>query len=167
MKKNNVFFGILIILIGLSFLFNFSFFRFLFAAFIIWLGIRLLTGEEQKFDYGFKGKVHEDFLKRILIFSGINEKVVSNDFQGTDLVAIFGGGEVDLSEVKLSKGKAELNLVAIFGGLKIKVPKNCNIRSEGIGILGGFNNKASGSSKNTASVLIRGVAIFGGVEIVN
>jgi len=83
------------------------------------------------------------------------------------LVVVFGGGELDLSQVKTKQKQVTIEVVAIFGGLKIIIPPSWQVKSEGVGILGGFNNQAQlkGSKKTTA--IIEGVAIFGGVDISN
>ncbi len=164
---SRVFFGILIILFGLSFLFKFPFFNVLLAIVVIGLGIKVLGGRGSGFDMGRRGETNEDFLKRVLIFSGINRKVVSDTFGGAEVVAIFGGGDIDLSEVKTEGKTLNLDLVAIFGGLKVRVPESWDVESEGMGFLGGFENNTSSPAKESVAVRVKGVAIFGGVEVVN
>ena len=39
-------------------------------------------------------------------------------------VVIFGGGDLDLSQVKTSEASIDLELVAVFGGARLIVPKN-------------------------------------------
>ncbi len=134
--------GILIILLGVSFIFNFPVFRIALAILVIWLGIRLLTGSPNQINFNNPSATVEDKIDRVLILSGINQVYKSQN---------FGGGQV----------------IAIFGGLKLTVPQSWTIRSEGIGILGGFNNNTETKGKQPIEARIKGVAILGGVEVVN
>lgn len=163
--NGRVIIGSILILIGLSAVFDFPFFNLLFAGFIIWLGIKIISGSSDQFRTS--SETNDDQIKRVLIFSGIDQKVTSNNFTGGEIVAVFGGGDVDLSQVKTRSNKVELNFVTIFGGLKVKIPSSWSVNSEGMGILGGFNNRSKGEGKKVTVATIKGVAIFGGVEIVN
>jgi len=55
------------------------------------------------------------------IFGGSNRRV-SGDFKGADLVAIFGGGSLDLRNASMSADEAVVNVNAIFGGFEVRVP---------------------------------------------
>jgi hypothetical protein len=168
--RSHTLLGIIIILLGLSILFHFPIINFLFAFVILWIGVKILTGQNQMFGNlasQTKGTLNEDFVNRVMIFSGIKAKVGSQSFEGAELVTIFGGGEIDASEVKAKGNKVTLDLVAIFGAIKVKVPKGWSVKSEGVGILGGFNNNTVSSPKSTVTVNLKGAAIFGGVEVVN
>lgn len=167
MSQSRFFFGILIILIGISLLVDFPLLRFAFPLLIIWLGIKMISRPVGKKSPTSTSENSENIINRVLIFSGIKQRVLSDDFQKAELVVVFGGGELDLSQAKTKQKQIEIEVVAVFGGMKIIVPKNWHVQSEGMGILGGFNNKTelSGTKKTTAK--IDGVAIFGGVEVVN
>lgn len=168
--KSHTLLGVVIILIGLSILFNFPIFNFLVAFVILWIGVKILTGQSRTFGNlasSTKGTLNEDFLNRVLIFSGIKARVNSQHFEGMELVTIFGGGELDASEAKPKGNKLEIDLVAIFGGIKLRIPKGWSVRSEGVGILGGFNNNTQAPPKTSVTVNLKGAAIFGGVEVVN
>jgi hypothetical protein len=162
--------GLIIILIGLSILFNFPIFNFLFAFIILWIGVKILTGQGKSFGGMVTktgGTISEDFVKRVLIFSGIKAKLKTDNFEGMDVVSIFGGGEIDASGVKTKKTSIDIDLVSIFGGLKLTLPKGWVVKSEGAGIIGGFNNNTNVSGKSTVTVHLKGAAIIGGVEVVN
>lgn len=165
MNTGRLILGLLVILFGVSVFIDIPVFKFAFALMVIWLGIRVLTGKEGSFmGNDERGETAEDEINRVMIFSGINRKFVSNDFKGGDIVAIFGGGEIDLSDVKTKQETIELDIVAVLGGLKIIVPETWSVRSEGVGILGGFDSKVKSKEKGTKAV-IKGVAILGGVEV--
>jgi len=167
--RGHIIAGVIIILIGLSILFGFPLFNFIFAFIVIWIGVRILTGrgEMDHFWSEGKGSASEDYFRRVLIFSGIRTKLKTENFEGMELVTIFGGGEVDAGGVGTKKTDIDIDLVAIFGGVKLRLPKGWEVKSEGTGILGGFDNKTVSSAKSGVTVHLKGAAIFGGVEVVN
>jgi hypothetical protein len=168
--RSHTLLGVIIILIGLSILFHFAIFNFLFAFVILWIGVKILTGQSEVFGSiasATKGVLNEDSVNRVLVFSGIKTKLKTENFQGMEVVTIFGGGEIDAGLVKTKKTNIDVDLVAIFGGLKLIVPKGWQVKSEGVGIIGGFNNSTNSPVKSGVTVHLKGAAIFGGVEVAN
>ena len=160
--------GAFIILIGISILFDLNLFKIIFPLLLIWIGVQVILGKDGGGNAYVRSDVQEDSIKRVLIFSGINQKISSSNFKGGEIVTVFGGGDIDLSEAKTKEKNIKLELVAVLGGLRIQVPQNWAIQSEGIGILGGFENRTNGKDiKKTVEVSIKGVAVLGGVEISN
>ena len=54
----------------------------------------------------------------------------------------------------------------IFGGIDLKLPDNVNVKSSGIPIFGGVENKkVKANKKNVPTVNINYVCIFGGTDI--
>jgi len=157
--------GLLVVLLGLSFLLELPLFRIAFSFIIIWVGYQIITGQKWQTPNIVPTTVNENSIKRVLIFSGIDQKITSSAFKNAEIIAIFGGGQLNLNEVKTASDSIELNIVAIFGGLKLIVPPSWNIDSEGVGIVGAFNNRTNPRSSKI-KVIMKGVAIFGGVEVV-
>jgi hypothetical protein len=59
---------------------------------------------------------------------------------------------------------------AIFGGIEIKVPDNWQVTSDGTGIFGGFSDETAHPPEGTPGLkrlIIKGEAVFGGVEVKN
>lgn len=93
MSQARIILGILIILLGISFFTDFPLFRIAIALFVIWIGIRILTGV----DIGeAKNQIEtqEERINRVLIFSGINRKYTPKNFKGGEVVAVFGRVEI-------------------------------------------------------------------------
>jgi hypothetical protein len=82
-------------------------------------------------------------------------------------IAIMGGVELDLSEAELTAQVTEIDVIAVMGSVVVTVPPGVRLESDGIAILGGFEDQlrepASGDP-NAPIVRVRGVAIMGGVE---
>lgn len=158
-------FGAFIILLGLGFLFDTNLIRFLLPLILIIIGLRIISGNNRNWDISKKSESKDDKFSRVAIFSPINEKITAENFQKAEAVAVFGGGEIDLSQSRTKAKNIELELVAVFGGIKVIVPTTWKINSEGVGILGGFTNNTKGNG--SVNVKLQGVSIFGGVEVVN
>ncbi len=110
----------------------------------------------------------EGYLSDISIFSGGMKIIKSDHFKGGNLTAVFGGSEFDLRQVKLDDDGAVIDVVTIFGGTKFIVPEDWNVYTDTIAILGGVSDKRPVKViNNTAdkTLIIKGVVIFGGVEI--
>jgi len=167
MSQARLIVGLIIILLGVNILFDLSLVKILFSLFVIWLGVRVLTGNQGKWSVETKTRMHEDVLKRVILFSKFDTRLLSQDFKKAELVIIFGASDVDLSEVKTKQPSVDLDCVAIFGALKMRVPKSWSVKSDGVGMIGAFTNQAKPPVKKAVEANLKGVAIFGGVNIVN
>jgi len=111
----------------------------------------------------------DDYIDIINIFSGGERQVVSENFRGGKLTAIFGGGELDLTKAKLAPGSGVLEIACIFGGTTIIVPDDMYVKIEVVPILGGFGDSRKltpGRTVDTTRMLIiKGAVIFGGGEV--
>lgn len=165
--RASMIFGIIIVIFGLNILFDFPFFEVLFALLIIWLGYKMIIRSRKDFDSVGEKNMSEDFLNKVLVFSGLKTKFSSKNFQGGELVTVFGGIEIDATNSLSKEKEIDLDMTAVFGGITIKVPKDWKVKCEGIAMFGGYDNKTENPSKPSLIVHIKGAAIFGGVEIIN
>ncbi|HWY98646.1 MAG TPA: DUF5668 domain-containing protein [Bacteroidia bacterium] len=111
----------------------------------------------------------DDFIDSVSIFGGVHKVIVSKDFKGGDVVNIFGGAEINLSQADI-KGTVVLELVQIFGGTKIIVPADWEIQSKMVSVFGGVEDKRNpiAAKHNPDKVLvIDGTSIFAGIEILS
>lgn len=109
----------------------------------------------------------DDFVDSTSIFGGAKKIVISKNFKGGDLVNIFGGTELDLSQADFT-GIAVIELTTIFGGTKLLVPSNWSVKSEAVTIFGGIEDKRKMQPVTEAPekiLVIRGTVIFGGIDI--
>ena len=98
----------------------------------------------------------------------VKRKVVSQDFRGGALTAIMGGCELDLRQASISSGQAVIDTFALWGGIEIKVPQEWSVVVQGTPILGAFDDKTVRVGGDGSKVLvIKGVALMGGVELKN
>ena len=109
----------------------------------------------------------DDFINTTAIFGGSKKIVLSKNFKGGDIVNVFGGSEINLSQADISE-EATLELTTIFGGATLVVPSNWSIKSEAVTIFGGIQDKRSMPNLTDAStkvLILKGTVIFGGIEI--
>lgn len=105
-----------------------------------------------------------------VIFGGREVFVNSQNLAGGKATSIFGGIEFDLRRASLKPGGAVIDCVSVFGGCGFKIPMDWNVRNEVTTIFGAFTDKR-GETYNeryydpSKTLVIKGVSIFGGVEI--
>jgi predicted membrane protein len=111
----------------------------------------------------------DDYIDIVNIFSGGERQIVSENFRGGKLTAIFGGGEIDLTKAKLATGTSVLEIACVFGGTTIIIPDNWYVKIEVTPILGGFGDSRKLSPGRTVDstkmLIIKGAVIFGGGEV--
>ncbi|MHB8579423.1 MAG: LiaF transmembrane domain-containing protein [Ignavibacteriaceae bacterium] len=177
-NSHNKAFGFLLLFIGALFLIpkifpNISFNSDLFFPIvIIAFGFYIMFRRNINW-YHFHGRVNrqlnKDHIDDVSIFGGGHKVIISDNFQGGNITAIFGGSEIDLSNCKLAEGENVIDVLLMFGGTSIFVPKEWNININVTPLFGGFSNKYRrefhGPVDSTRTLIVKGVAIFGGGEI--
>ena len=111
-------------------------------------------------------------LNEAVVFGGLERRMISQDFQGGDITAIFGGVDLDLTEARMQGNEATLAITAIFGGVELRIPAGWQIAFRGAPIFGGIEDKtravrADDPANPLKMLVITGAVIFGGLEIKN
>jgi cell wall-active antibiotic response 4TMS protein YvqF len=109
----------------------------------------------------------DDVINSTCIFSGAKKVILSKNFKGGEMVNIFGGCEIDLTQADMTT-PAVLEVTAIFGGATLIVPSNWAIKSEAVTIFGGIGDKRKimpMTDGPTKTLILKGTMIFGGMEI--
>jgi predicted membrane protein len=116
-----------------------------------------------------KGITGDDYIDIVNVFSGGERQIVSENFRGGKISAVFGGMELDLTKAKLAPGRNELEIACVFGGATFIVPDDWNISIEVTPVLGGFTDSRKlipGRVVDpTKQLAIKGAVVFGGGEI--
>lgn len=108
----------------------------------------------------------DTFVRLTALLGGIERRVSTQDFSGGEITAIMGGCQLDLRKASI-QGEAVLNVFAMWGGIEIKVPDDWTVSLEGTPLLGGFSERTGVPRDNSKRLIIRGVALMGGVEVRN
>ena len=166
---NNTTGGIVLFILGsvifLTKLFDWNFFSVLWPLLIMGIGLSILLKKESHNFNKASSETDNDKLKETVLFWGVEKKITSKEFKGGDLDVAFGGLELDLREASISKDGAKLNINVAFGGVTIYVPKNCRVKTNGVGILGGWDPSPKANDIKEPVLEITGSGILGRVEI--
>jgi predicted membrane protein len=115
------------------------------------------------------GITGDEYIDIVNVFSGGERQIVSENFRGGRISAVFGGTEIDLTKAKLATGRNELEIACVFGGATLIVPDDWNIMIEVTPVLGGFSDSRKlipGRTVDpTKQLVIKGAVVFGGGEI--
>jgi predicted membrane protein len=114
---------------------------------------------------GIKGS-KEDVLDVAAVFGSVKKNLYSKTFKGGEMVSVFGGVEVDLSQSDFEH-TIKIESVQIFGGATLIVPPTWQVRSEAVAIFGGIEDKRRRIETTTPEkiLVLDGFVMFGGIEI--
>ena len=104
------------------------------------------------------------------VFGGFRRRVESQEFEGGEALAMFGGINLDLTKAGSKKDEIRIDANAMFGGIDIRVPETWAVTLRGAGIFGGYEDKTLGpraGEERKPRLIISGFAIFGGVVVKN
>ena len=98
----------------------------------------------------------------------VKRNIIAKDFKGGEVVTVFGGAELNLSQADIN-GKVTLEITQVFGGTKLVIPSHWEVRSELVNILGGIEDKRSMqqdfSTDPNKVLILTGTTVFGGITI--
>ncbi len=142
------------------------------AVFLIMVGLTIVVRSifRNKNDKEVEKKVEEMKNNKTMdaqtaVFSG-NDRVYRDEvFNGSNVVAIFGGVNLDLSKAKFEKDTV-IKAFALFGGIDIIVPNNVNVKLKSGFVFGGFSDdRKDTTEKGKYTIYIDAAGGFGGVSI--
>lgn len=104
----------------------------------------------------------------VAVMSGVHRRTNTPAFRGGELTAVMGGIEVDLRQAGIADGEAVVDVFAFWGGIKFKVPEQWIVVGKVVPLMGGYDDRTRPPKHDaTQRLIIRGMAIMGGVEVVN
>lgn len=140
------------------------------GAYLVWQG---MTGRQREAaapvdeDVPAGNTPGEETMNVVAVLGGVSRGSNSRAFRGANLTAIMGGCEIDLRHAAIH-GEAVIDVFAMWGGIEIRVPEEWTVESRVTPVLGGVDDKTRPPQNATAHRLIlRGMAIMGGVEVKN
>ncbi|MES2807066.1 MAG: LiaF domain-containing protein [Bacteroidota bacterium] len=109
----------------------------------------------------------DDFLDAVSIFGGVKKIVFSKNFQGGELVNVFGGAELDFTQADIN-GRVYVDVTQIFGGTKIIVPAHWMVVSDMSAVFAGVDDKRMRTNTPLDSnkvLVLKGISVFAGIDI--
>lgn len=151
-----------------SFFSNLDIWELIWPVIIIVVGVWFLTSKNRSV-INDRTETSEELVDNFALFSGTNTINQSQDFQGGQATAIFGGVDIDLRNANITKGPVKMDVFAAFGGVDIKVPEHWKVKVTGIPIFGGWGNKTMLKSDQSRPVdlEINCMVLFGGFDVKN
>jgi predicted membrane protein len=157
--------------------FNFNVWQLIVPVVLIMIGIRIMFQSafrkkpmhfEQNINVGgtttgqnFTGTSKSEYSA---VFSS-NRVHITDQFNGTNLNAVFGGIVLDLRDAIIT-GDVEINATAIFGGIDMYLPRGVKVKTNNVPIFGGVSNKAEQSTDPAAwTIYLNSTCMFGGIDI--
>lgn len=173
--------GILLIVVGISALTGINFFHFIVAAILIAIGVRLLMRhsymgprywEQRHHGNGTSNSMNsnvssEDKINEVIVFSPLNKTINSEHFAGGKIVMVFSGGELDLSQVKTDRAEIDLEVSSVFSSIEIIIPKDWKVRTSAAAFLAHVDTHQAQGGTGNVTLVIRGDAVFGEIEVRN
>ncbi|MGW6447190.1 DUF1707 SHOCT-like domain-containing protein [Lentzea sp. NPDC055074] len=103
----------------------------------------------------------------VAFWSGVNRKGGWVVPRMHNAVAIMGGIEIDLTHANFAEREVTISCFAFWGGVEIRVPDDINVKVDGFGFMGAFEEQLASRRHipGAPTVRITGLAIMGAVEV--
>lgn len=102
---------------------------------------------------------------QLAVFSGSDRAYNNETFAGSNLVAVFGGVDLDLKNAKFTKDTI-IRAFALFGGINISVPNDVQVKIRSRFVFGGASDERKGETGNGKhTIYIDATGGFGGISI--
>jgi len=109
----------------------------------------------------------DDHIDTVSVFGGVKRTILSKNFKGGEIVNVFGGTDLDLTQADIN-GHVVIDITQLFGGIKLIIPPHWQVTSDVAAVFSSVDDKrrSMGTPLSTDKVLIiKGVSIFAGVDI--
>ena len=113
------------------------------------------------------GGMLSSHLNVFAILGGGEYRIRAKNFRGGDLVAFMGGFDVDLRDADIEGTEATINVNALMGGGVIRVPETWAVSMRVAAFMGGHSLKAREGAQVQKTLIVKGIAIMGGIEVRN
>ena len=102
----------------------------------------------------------------VAIFSGVARNGKWRVRRKTQVLALFGGIDLDFRDAVFEGSTIEISGICCFAGMDIKVPEGLHVSNEMVGIFGGTDLKGVADPIPGAPTLVlKGLTLFGGVSV--
>jgi predicted membrane protein len=168
-----LFWGLLLIVLGLSLVFkivfnvDFPLFRIFIAFLLIFLGIKFLVGSF--------GNIHVNSSDNDVIFG---EKNYRHFDERKEYNVIFGKATYDFRDIELQNERKKINISTVFGGTEVKLRKDMPVKIAVESAFGGANlpngnsavfgstyYESPGLDKSKPYLYIKADVVFGGLDV--
>jgi hypothetical protein len=107
----------------------------------------------------------DDVVTSFAFMSGVKRNIFSPGFRRANLTAVMGGVELDLRQCTAAGGESIVDVFAIWGGIVVRTPADWQVVSEVVPLMGGVDDRSAHVQPSRHRLVIKGMAIMGGVEV--
>jgi hypothetical protein len=107
----------------------------------------------------------DESVSEVAVWAGKQRRVSVPTFRRGDLTAIMGGVELDLRAAGTATGEAIIDVFVMWGGVEIWVPPEWAVVNNGGVLMGGVEDKSTGTQDARHRLIVRGFVVMGGLEI--
>lgn len=104
----------------------------------------------------------------IAVMSGVDRRGVWTVPRQHSVVAVMGGVDIDLTEARFAEREVTISIFTLMGGVDIVVPEGLDVRVNGVGFMGAFEDGRKGDREpapGSPIVRITGFAMMAGVDV--
>ena len=117
----------------------------------------------------YRSRVHHSdasFSTGMAIFGGVEKRNTSKAFTGGELMAIFGGTELDLRDTEVADRPARINVTVLFGEVEITVPRDWNVQMDVLPVLGAAaDDRPRDNHHDEVDLIVTGFVAFGDASV--
>jgi predicted membrane protein len=110
----------------------------------------------------------DSYIRSFSLFAGSELRPQGVAFRGAELTAVMGGVKLDLSAAQLDGETPVIDVFAMMGGIEIYVPREWEVVNNVTAMMGACVDKRHpmpATATPGKRIIIRGTAVFGGIEI--
>jgi len=134
--------------------------------FVVLFGVLYLVGRSRRTRGVSVSESDAGDISIVSLFSGTQRRVTGSGFRGGDVVALFGGAELDLRDAEPSDPPATVECLVAFGGAEVQVPEDWTVDLDVLSLFGGSEDKRPPSGGDgDVDLVVTGLALFGGVSV--
>lgn len=127
---------------------------------------RLLKQEDQGDEVGQKNTIEV-----FSVLGGGEFSTRSSALTDGNIVCVLAGANVDIRDADMDGDFMELDIFCLMGGVEIKVPLNWQVSIKVVPFLGGVTDQTTCAAEKLQlpkkSLLVKGFAVMGGIEVKN
>lgn len=107
-------------------------------------------------------------INEVALFNEVERNVVTEEFQGGTLTAIFEEIRIDLTGSQLADKGAVLEITSIFDNVELRIPDSWEVSIKSHEVFGKVKNRSSNSAPHSTQFLeVKASSIFSDIKIVN
>lgn len=108
----------------------------------------------------------DSFVRSFAMVSGSEVRPQGVQFKGAELTAVMGGVKLDLTQAEVEGDAPVVDVFALMGGIEIHVPREWEVVNQVTALMGACVDKRRPATVSQAKrIIVRGMAVMGGIEI--